>query len=136
MQPPLADLVVLDLSDEPVALAARLLADLGAEVIRVEPSGGDAMRQAPPFVDGVPGVERSLAHIAYNAGKKSLALDFETPRAWEVIARLARRAKLVGPKVHDARIAAICLSHGVDVLFTADRDFSHFPDLKTRNPLL
>lgn len=95
MQPPLADLVVLDLSDEPVALAARLLADLGAEVIRVEPSGADAMRQAPPFVDGVPGLERSLAHIAYNAGKKSLALDFETPRAWEVIARLARRADVV-----------------------------------------
>ncbi|WP_105566942.1 TA system VapC family ribonuclease toxin [Microbacterium halophytorum] len=41
-----------------------------------------------------------------------------------------------GPKVHDARIAAICLSHGVSELWTADRDFSYFPALSTRNPLI
>jgi predicted nucleic acid-binding protein len=37
--------------------------------------------------------------------------------------------------VHDARIVAICLHHGVSELWTADRDFSRFPSLKTRNPL-
>lgn len=40
------------------------------------------------------------------------------------------------PCVHDARIAAICLAHGVDELLTADRDFSYFPDLRTTNPLV
>ncbi len=43
---------------------------------------------------------------------------------------------VAGPKVHDARIAAICLSHGVSTLWTADRDFSYFPPLSTHNPLL
>lgn len=41
-----------------------------------------------------------------------------------------------GPKVHDARIAAICLGHGVTELWTADRDFSYFPALRTHNPLV
>ncbi len=44
--------------------------------------------------------------------------------------------RIRGPKVHDARIAAICIGHGVDELWTADRDFSYFPALKTRNPLV
>lgn len=43
---------------------------------------------------------------------------------------------VTGPKVHDARIAAICLAHGVDRLWTADRDFSFFPTLRTENPLV
>lgn len=45
-------------------------------------------------------------------------------------------ANLTGPKIHDAKIAAICLQHGVSELWTADRDFSRFPALKTRNPLI
>ena len=43
---------------------------------------------------------------------------------------------VTGAKVHDARVAAICLSHGVGTLWTADRDFSYFPALRTHNPLL
>ena len=43
--------------------------------------------------------------------------------------------RVVGPMVHDAKVAAICLSHGVSELWTADRDFSRFPALRVRNPL-
>ena len=43
---------------------------------------------------------------------------------------------VVGPKVHDARVAAVCLGHGVEELWTADRNFSWFPELRTRNPLV
>jgi uncharacterized protein len=43
---------------------------------------------------------------------------------------------IVGPKVHDARIAAICLAHGVEQLITIDRDFSRFPTLVTKSPLV
>lgn len=43
---------------------------------------------------------------------------------------------VVGPKVHDARIAASCLAHGVRVLWSADRDFGWFPELNVVNPLL
>jgi predicted nucleic acid-binding protein len=38
--------------------------------------------------------------------------------------------------VHDARIAALCLQHGVRELWSADRDFNRFPALRTRNPLV
>ena len=54
----------------------------------------------------------------------------------EQLRDLAVRAKLSGPRIHDARIAALCLHHGVRELWTADRDFSAFPKLKTRNPLV
>lgn len=50
--------------------------------------------------------------------------------------RFASRAGVVGGRVHDARIAAICLGHGVTELLTADRDFGLFPELATRNPLV
>lgn len=46
------------------------------------------------------------------------------------------RPGLAGAKMHDARIAAICLGHGISTLWTADRDFSYFPDLRTHNPLV
>jgi uncharacterized protein len=49
---------------------------------------------------------------------------------------LALSARISGPKIHDAKVAAICLQHGVSELWTADRDFSRFPSLKTRNPLV
>lgn len=49
---------------------------------------------------------------------------------------LIRAADLRGPKVHDARIAAICLEHGIDHLVTIDRDFTRFPRLATRSPLI
>ena len=43
---------------------------------------------------------------------------------------------VIGGRIHDARIAALCVYHGVRELWTADRDFSMFPQLKTRNPLV
>jgi len=66
----------------------------------------------------------------------SLVLIAEGETHFPQLASLARKARLAGPRIHDARIAALCLSHGVDVLYTADRDFSRFPQLKTHNPLL
>ena len=54
----------------------------------------------------------------------------------EKLERLCVAAKIAGGRIHDARIAAICLNHGVTELWTADRDFSLFPELKTRNPLV
>ena len=51
-------------------------------------------------------------------------------------ATIVRDSRVSGPRIHDARIAAICLEHGVRELWTADRDFSRFPQLRTRNPLV
>ncbi len=65
-----------------------------------------------------------------------LHLLAESPGYFEKLRELALAAKLSGPCIHDARIAALCLHHGVRELWTADRDFSMFPKLKTRNPLV
>lgn len=65
----------------------------------------------------------------------SVALLAETDDFLAVLETLARRPRVRGPIVHDARVAAICVAHGVGELLTADRDFSLFPELRTRNPL-
>lgn len=53
----------------------------------------------------------------------------------DVLSRTLRASKVVGSKVHDARIVAVCIAHGVDELWTADRDFSRFSELTATNPL-
>jgi len=65
----------------------------------------------------------------------SVALLGETEDFLPLLGNLVRRPRVRGPIVHDARVAAICVTHGVDELLTADRDFSLFPELPTRNPL-
>jgi len=65
----------------------------------------------------------------------TLRLLGESGDHWHHLAELLERGKVVGPKVHDARIAAICRSHGVGELWTVDRDFSRFAGMVTRNPL-
>ena len=56
--------------------------------------------------------------------------DFET-----LLARFVSNPRVRGPIVHDARVAALCVGHGVEALLTRDRDFSLFSQLKLRNPL-
>ena len=52
----------------------------------------------------------------------------------KILGSLVQRPRVRGPIVHDARIAAICLAHGTEVLLTRDRDFALFPELTTRDP--
>ena len=85
---PLTGSVVVDLSDECLGLAARLLADLGADVVRVEAAGGDGLRIAGPHLAGRADIDSSLRHLLHNAGKRSLALSFEAPGAWDLVDRL------------------------------------------------
>ena len=60
----------------------------------------------------------------------------ETESHWQQLQGLLRPAHACGPQVHDARVAALCLEHGITELWTADRDFSRFPALKVRNSLI
>ena len=55
---------------------------------------------------------------------------------WPALKPLLVSGRIVGPRVHDARIAALCVAHGVATLLSADRDFSRFPVLDVRNPLV
>lgn len=66
----------------------------------------------------------------------TLELIGEESDYWEKLRELLREGRISGPRVHDARIAAACILHGVRELWTADRDFSRFPKLITRNPLV
>lgn len=70
------------------------------------------------------------------AGSPSCRLLCEPEDFFVVLEPLACRPRVRGPIVHDARVAAICIAHGVDELLTADRDFALFPELRIRNPLL
>jgi crotonobetainyl-CoA:carnitine CoA-transferase CaiB-like acyl-CoA transferase len=78
--------------------AAKQLADLGAEVVKVEPLGGDRTRARGPYPGGVPDPDRSGLYLYLNTNKRSVALDCETPAGRDVLDRLLDRADLV---VHD-----------------------------------
>lgn len=66
----------------------------------------------------------------------SLLTLTENERYWETLQSLIALARVDGPRVHDARVAALCVSHAVRELWTADRDFSRFSALRVRNPLV
>lgn len=66
----------------------------------------------------------------------SVVLLAEGEGYWPLLVGLLREGRIVGPRVHDARIAALCQLHAVRELWTADRDFSRFPGLRVRNPLI
>jgi uncharacterized protein len=67
-------------------------------------------------------------------GSPTLKLLGETSDFTYVLAEFAQRARVRGPIIHDARVAAICVAHGVERLLTRDRDFALFPELVTGNP--
>ena len=78
--------------------------------------------------------EQAWQQVEAWMGSPSLHLLSETDDFANVLAELVRRPRVMGPVVHDARIAAICLAHGVETLLTRDRDFSFFSELATENP--
>ena len=81
-------------------------------------------------------LEQALKQAAEWLRAPSASLLHCTDRHPKTLFDLARAAKIRGGQFHDARIAAICIENGVTELWTADRDFSRFPQLKTRNPLV
>lgn len=66
----------------------------------------------------------------------SLVMLAETDLHWPTFRSLMAAGRIAGGRVHDARIAAICIQHGVRELWSADRDFSRFPSLTVVNPLM
>jgi toxin-antitoxin system PIN domain toxin len=65
-----------------------------------------------------------------------LVLLAESDQHWEELREVVTAARIFGARIHDARIAAICLQHGVRELWSADRDFNRFPRLRVVNPLV
>jgi toxin-antitoxin system PIN domain toxin len=90
----------------------------------------------PRIYDPPTPIDIALEQVGAWLGSPSLVLMSETAGYWEFLDDLVRRAQVRGPRVHDARVAALRLHHGVDELWSADRDFSRFPSLTVRNPLV
>src|SRR5215207_4963272 len=119
MAGPLADLKVVELSNETCAWAAKLLADLGADTVVIEPSGGSAQRRYGPFVADEPGVERSLWWWHYNTNKQSVVLDLDDAADRARVIDLIVGADVLIDGEPPGRLAALGLDHA---------------DLATRNP--
>jgi toxin-antitoxin system PIN domain toxin len=66
----------------------------------------------------------------------SVVLLAESAGYWSILGATVTAGLVSGPQVHDARVAALCRHHGVRQLWSADRDFSRFPGLRVRNPLV
>lgn len=86
---------VLDLSDDKGNACGKILADLGADVIKIEKPGGDAARSIGPFYGSIPHSEKSLFWFTYNAGKRSITLNIESADGQEIFRRLLEKADFV-----------------------------------------
>jgi len=91
----LAGLRVLDLSGPMGNYCGKLLADMGADVVLVEPPAGTHLRHEPPFISDVPGIERSLSFAYHNTSKRGITLNLETARGQELLLQLAAAADVL-----------------------------------------
>ena len=91
---PLSDLKVLDLAGPIGVYCAKLMADLGADVVRIEPPKGDSMREIGPFFDDDPNPEKSLYWWHFNTSKRGVTLDLEQPEGQEIFRRLVKWADI------------------------------------------
>lgn len=92
---PLAIYRVLDLSNEWGMLCGKILADLGADVIKVERPGGDPVRDRGPFYGNIPSRDKSMFWFAYNTGKRSITLDVETNDGKQIFKKLVKSADII-----------------------------------------
>lgn len=86
---------VLDLSDDKGTVCGQILAQLGAEVIKVEPPGGSPERTIGPFAGNINHPERSLFWLGFNRGKKSITLNLESNEGKDLLNKLVSRADIV-----------------------------------------
>jgi crotonobetainyl-CoA:carnitine CoA-transferase CaiB-like acyl-CoA transferase len=92
---PLTGLRVLELTDAIGQFCGKLMADLGADVIKIEPPGGQHTRTVGPFLDDIPHRERSLSFWHYNTSKRGITLNLEAPEGKDLFRRLVPRADII-----------------------------------------
>jgi len=94
-----------------------------------------AITTHPRIWDPPTPTDRAVDQVEAWLESPSLVLLAEGTDHWTVLRAQLEAGHIAGPRVHDARIAALCLAHGVRELWTADRDFGRFPELVVTNPL-
>jgi crotonobetainyl-CoA:carnitine CoA-transferase CaiB-like acyl-CoA transferase len=102
---------VLDLTDERGILCGKILADLGADVIQVEPPGGSPARRLGPFYGDEPHLERSLYWWAYAANKRGITLNLDTVDGRALLARLVRSAHFLIESFAPGHMAGLNLGY-------------------------
>lgn len=102
---------VIDLSDARGQYCGKLFADMGAEVILVEPRGGSPARQIGPFVGDIQGPDNSIPFIYDNCGKRSIVLDLANAADREQLRALVAAADLVIDTARPGNLAELGLSH-------------------------
>lgn len=106
----LDDVRVLDLTGTAGQYATKLLADLGADVVRLEPPSGSAARRCPPFADDIPDPNRSLAFWYWNTNKRSVTLDLTTEDGRALFRRLLPRFDILVHTFAPVEAAALGLA--------------------------
>jgi len=94
-----------------------------------------AVATHPRIYDPASTLSQAIDQVGAWLESPAAVLLGETGEHWQVLTGLLQEGRVTGSLVHDARVAAICIAHGVTELWTADRDFSRFPGLAVRNPL-
>lgn len=102
---------VVELASDRAAYTGKVLADLGADVIVIEPPGGHASRRYGPFVDGIVDANRSLWWWYYNTSKRSVVLDLDTPAGAAAFRALVGDADIVLEAEAPDRLDALGLDH-------------------------
>ena len=120
---------VLDLSNEKGFLCAKTLGDLGAEVIKIEPPGGDEGRYRGPYYKGVVHPEKSLYWFAFNQNKKSITLDIKAEEGKKIFRRLVKTADIVVESFEPGKMDALGLGYqelsriNPEIILTSISDF-------------
>ena len=107
----LTGLRVIELANEKCAWAGKLLADMGADVILVEPPSGDAARQYGPFLEDEPGPDRSLYWWHHHTSKRGIVLDLESESGRDALRKLAAKADILLESEAPSAMAARGLDH-------------------------
>jgi crotonobetainyl-CoA:carnitine CoA-transferase CaiB-like acyl-CoA transferase len=102
---------VLELANERIAFAGKLLADMGADVILIEPPGGDPSRGYPPFLDDEPGADRSLYWWHYHTSKRGIVLDLTEAADRDTFKRLVATADVLLEAEPTRRLAGLDLDY-------------------------
>lgn len=104
---PLEGLRILELADEKGQFCGKLLGDLGADVIKIEPPGGERCRHIGPFLGDIPHPERSLSFWYYNTSKRGITLNLETADGRRIFARLAATSDVILETFRPGHLAAL-----------------------------
>jgi crotonobetainyl-CoA:carnitine CoA-transferase CaiB-like acyl-CoA transferase len=101
----------LDLTNEKGFLCGKILADLGADVIKIEPPGGDSARNNGPFWHDIPDPEKSLYWIAYNSSKRGITLNISQNDGQDIFKALVRRADFILESYHPGYLESLDLGY-------------------------